>query len=361
MLLGLGTAFPDVWVEQAVASSEAARLNAFASDDAQRLSRGVYPRCGVRGRGVAGGSPDDPCPVLRQPRDATDRGPTTAERIAAYASAAPPMAEAAARRALAESGLAPARVGHLVVASCTGFSAPGVDVQLIDRLGLPRTVRRTSVGFMGCHAAINALRVAGAIAGAEPEAVVLVVCVEVCSIHFRYHPSPDQVVSNALFADGAGAAVVAGAGVPGPRLARLGPSASLVLPGTADRMTWSIGDHGFEMTLSPEVPRLIETSACPWLMGWLAECGCPAMRVAGWAVHPGGPRILDAVQRGMGLGADALEAARGVLADHGNMSSPTVLAIVDRLRGGSGAVPAPAALVAFGPGLAAEAMLLQAP
>lgn len=280
------------------------------------------------------------------------RGPTTAQRMGVYRDEAPPLAVEAARVAVAESGFDPASITHLVTVSCTGFVAPGLDLALIRGLGLPATVQRTHVGFMGCHGALNGLRVANAFAS-DPAARVLVCAVELCSIHYHYGDDPEKVVANALFADGA--AAVVGANDAGSDRWRVAATGSRVIPDTAGLMGWTVGDVGFEMTLAKKVPAAIATHLRPWLTGWLKDNGVPLESVGSWAVHPGGPKIVEAVGEGLGLSADALAPSRAVFAELGNMSSPTVLFILDRLRRAGAARPC--VMLGFGPGLVAEAAL----
>lgn len=279
-------------------------------------------------------------------------GPTTEERMRIYAAEAGPLALRAARPALREAGFAPHEVTHLVTVSCTGFTAPGVDRALIMGLGLPPTVQRTHVGFMGCHGALNGLRVARALALAEPGSRVLLCAVELCSLHYHYGNVADKLVANAIFADGA--AAVAGMTSDNPRdnQWKLAASGSCLIPETASDMGWTVGNHGFEMTLSRRVPGLIAAHLRPWLDRWLGEHGLTVGAVGSWAVHPGGPKILDAVEDALGLPQSALAASRQVFADYGNMSSPTVLFILDRLR--RSAAPRPCVALGFGPGLVAE-------
>lgn len=279
-------------------------------------------------------------------------GPTTNERMRVYAEFAGPLALRAATAALHEAKYRPDDVTHLVTVSCTGFLAPGVDMALITGLKLRSTVQRTHVGFMGCHGALNGLRVANAFATADPAARVLVAAVELCSLHYYYGNAADKLVANAIFADGA--AAIAGASAPRSPL-NLVASGSCVIPESGEDMAWTVGDHGFEMTLSRRVPGLIAKHLRPWLEGWLRDNGLSLSDVRGWAVHPGGPKIVSAVEESLGLTAADLAASRGVFADHGNMSSPTVLFVLDRLR--RQGVTGPCVALGFGPGLVAEAAL----
>jgi predicted naringenin-chalcone synthase len=285
-----------------------------------------------------------------------ERGPTTAVRMQHYADLAPPLAGFACARALAEANLKPAGVTHLVTVSCTGFFAPGVDRCLVERLGLPMTVERTHVGFMGCHGALNGLRVARAFTGADPQARVLLCAVELCCLHYHYGWNPQKMIANAIFADGAAAVVALPAPAAEAGAWQIVASGSCYLPDSASAMTWTIGDHGFEMTLARNVPALINQHLRPWLSSWLDRLGVGLAGVRSWAIHPGGPRILDAAEEALGLRPNDTAVAREVFAEYGNMSSPTVLFILDRLM--QQGAPRPCLALGFGPGMVAEAALL---
>lgn len=341
-LLGLATALPPrVWTREETFEL-AARCTAAGPRTSRQLAV-MHRRSGVRRRHL----------VADETLYGADE-PDTGERMRWYARHAPGLAHRAARDALGDAGLPAAAITHVITVSCTGFSAPGVDFALIQRLGLAPTVERTHVGFMGCHALLNALGVAAAYAR-DPAARVLVCAVELCSLHLQYGWDPERVVSHALFGDGA-AALIVGADATNDHW-RLAARGSCVLPDSADAMSWNVGAHGFEMTLAARVPADIQRHLRPWLTAWLGEHGLGLEDVASWAVHPGGPRILDAVGASLGLPPDATAVSRGVLAEHGNMSSPTVAFVLERLReSGAGR---PCVALGFGPGLAAEALLLR--
>lgn len=282
---------------------------------------------------------------------AGDAFPTTRARMARYEAEAPALAEVAfARLGLAEE--AP-RITHLVVATCTGFVAPGLDRLLVERHGLPRGVERTMVGFMGCQAAINAMKVAWHVVRSEPRARVLVVCLELCTLHLQDTAALEQLLCFLLFADGCAAAVVSA----DPVGLRVEGFRSLVMPEAGDMITWRIGDDGFDMTLSGMVP-LTLAHALPEFEAEMLEGG-RAADIDLWAVHPGGRTILDAVEHGLSLPQGALAESRAVLRDHGNMSSATVMfvlaSMMARAEAGPGGRRRGCAL-AFGPGLSAEAM-----
>jgi len=354
-LRSIATAAP----ERTLESADAARLDAQLTGATERRARSIsalYAASGVETRAVACGAPGD-----HWLYDQDDpRGPTTAERLDAYDAAAPPIAERAARDALDRAGAAPASITHIVTASCTGMSAPGLDYELITRLRLPPGAQRTNIGFMGCHAAVNALRVASALAMTDPHARVLVCCVELCSLHFQHARRAGSATANALFGDAAAACVIDNS-TDAPQLAAF---ASNIFPDTRDLMAWRIGDHGFEMTLSPKTPDAVRAAARNWVPGWLAEHGLSVRDVAAWTIHPGGPRVLDAALEGLALEPDtesrAREDAAHILRTRGNTSSPTILLILERILA-AGPIEGPIAAIAFGPGLAAEAFLLRPP
>jgi predicted naringenin-chalcone synthase len=363
-ILSMGTAQPSATITQADALRIARSLCCPTEEQATWLPA-MYGQTGIDTRRLALGED-----VVRDILDGTrysgspflprgtpdDCGPTTAQRMAHYAELAPPLAVRAAGLALTRSGLTAQELTRLVTVSCTGFVAPGVDVALIRDLRLAPTVERTHVGYMGCHGAINGLRVARAFA-AEPQARVLLCAVELCSLHYHYGWNPQKMVANALFGDGAAAVIGAPAAAAPDGAWQVAATGSCLIPDSADAMTWTVGDHGFEMTLSKRVPGLIATHLRPWLEGWLAGLGVSRDGVGSWAVHPGGPRILGAVEEGLDLPRAALDTSRAVFRECGNMSSPTVLFILERLRAAGAARPC--VLLAFGPGLVAEAALVR--
>jgi predicted naringenin-chalcone synthase len=361
-IAGVGTAAPEFSITQAEVG-EVNKLFCAGDDDRLRLIPALYRRARVRKRHsvllqIAEGEPLERQTLYHASRGEGDQGPTTRARMRVYEREAPRLVVRAGRQALADAGVDAAALTHLVTVSCTGFHAPGVDARVIEELGLARTVNRTHVGFMGCHGALNGMRVAHSFVGAEPRARVLLCAVELCTLHFYYGWDAEKIVANSLFADGAGALVgIADEGEPDPESWSLTANGTYLMPDSADAMTWRIGDHGFHMTLSAQVPALIRKHLAGWLEEWLTSNGLGVGEVGTWAVHPGGPRILDAFADAMDLDEDALEVSREVLQEFGNMSAATLLFILQRLR--DRCAPRPCVAVGFGPGMVVEAALLR--
>ena len=282
---------------------------------------------------------------------------STADRMREFAPAARRLGADAARRALEQAGAgAAAEVGDLLAVSCTGYSGPGLDVHLVDDLGLGDRVQRLAVGHMGCYAALPALRTAAALSAASGRRA-LVACVELCSLHMQQVRTREDAVYQALFGDGAAAALV-GAGGAGPAVVG---SATATVPGSEERMGWLVEDEGFRMWLSPRVPALVERGLGRLVEDLLGPHGLAAADVAHWAVHPGGPEIIDRVQRRLGLSDAQVARSREVLADGGNRSSATILFILEQLLASGEAEPGQwIVALAFGTGLTLEALLLRA-
>lgn len=352
-ILSIGTAVPPTVITQE-------RIRDFFAAQpgtdrlTQRLIRASFDASDIRRRhtvipelGEAGGDGMfvDPSSALR--------APGTALRNAEYIRHAPELSRQAAMFALAEAGVAASEITHVVTVSCTGCFAPGPDFRLVRDLGLSPSVERYHLGFIGCAAAFPGLRAAERFCAAQPEAVVLVVCTELCSLHIRPSTSSDQIVSSSVFADGSAAAVVTAR--PSERAGLdLGRFATTLTSEGETDMAWTIGDDGFEMVLTAEVPRIIGRE-----INGAVERFLDGEKPDAWAVHPGGRSILDRVESGLGLAPDALSASRAVLREYGNMSSATVLFILrDMLHDESVADGASIAGLAFGPGLTVETVLL---
>ena len=312
---------------------------------AQALFRRMAERSGIRHRwsvlppSLDGGSPVDPGGFYHAAL------PGTAARMAIYAEEAPKLALAAIH-ALAPAALV--GITHLVVASCTGFVAPGIDQIIAAELGLAGDVERTLVGFMGCYAAVSSLRLAHHIVRSEPRARVLVVTVELSTLHLQDEREVEPLLAMLQFGDGASAALVTAQ----PKGFAISRPFAATLPDSAGLIRWDIGDSGFAMQLSGEVPsRIAEALRDPAFRGAMLGAERPDGYDA-WAVHAGGRSVLDAVEHGLGLPPAALAESRDVLARYGNMSSSTLPFVLAELLANPERRCGIA--LAFGPGLAAE-------
>lgn len=276
--------------------------------------------------------------------------PTTGERMKTYQREAPVLALQAVE-ALRRRDDRFDRVTHLIVTSCTGFYAPGLDIDIVRDAGLAPSVQRTLIGFMGCHAGLIGLRNAKQVVEADPEAVVLMVNLELCSLHLQQTERMDRLVSFLLFADGAAASLITSR----PDGLRLNACASHLSVADAERMAWHIEDHGFAMTLDARLPARIRQ----WFRTTEALSGVPGEpRPEWWAVHPGGRLILDGVQDACGLTDEQMELSRSVLRRFGNMSSASIMFILQDLMAGAcgGGPPSAGRAMAFGPGLTVETL-----
>ncbi len=276
--------------------------------------------------------------------------PDTAARMRRFERHAPQLAQTAVERLQLDKERY--RVTHLLITCCTGFSAPGLDHEVVERCGLSTSVERTMIGFMGCYAAINALKLARHIVRSEPSARVLILNIELCTLHLKETTDLEQVLSFLLFGDGCAACLVSADPV-GTALDRF---CAVLVPGTRELITWNIRDFGFDMVLSGKVPAMIHDALHDHKDEILD--GARAEAIDLWAVHPGGRTVLDAVERAFDLTPTALAASREVLRRYGNMSSATVMFVIEKLLR-SGTHGRIGCAMSFGPGLTAETMLFR--
>ncbi|MDQ0743213.1 alkylresorcinol/alkylpyrone synthase [Clavibacter sp. B3I6] len=364
-----------------------------------RLVSAAFGASGIRTRhsvirelGTAPGMPGADAPAEPDGGDpvfydrATGRilTPGTGARNDAYIREAPALLLGAARQALEEAaGIAADDVTHVVTVSCTGFYAPGPDYAVVRGLGLGASTQRFHLGFMGCYGAFPALRMASQFCAADPDAVVLVVCVELCSLHLHSSDDADTIVASSVFGDGAAAAIVTARPAPaGSTVLDLDAFETVLTPVGEDDMAWTIGDQGFDMILSSYVPRIIDDHITGALEPLWAQVpaldGVAPADIEDWAIHPGGRSILDRVEDRLALAPAQLAASRSTLAEVGNMSSATVLFVLRRILHGTppadvpgrpdaaDAAPAVASgpgagrvcAMAFGPGLTVETALM---
>jgi predicted naringenin-chalcone synthase len=344
VIAGMGTALPpsaaqdDLW-------------KGFFSDHyaggRRGLAQRIFANSGVRTRQAA------VSPLLEDVS-----GWSTERRMRRYQVEAMPLAKEAVGRALTEAGVAADELGLFVVCSCTGYATPGLDILLARDMGMAPSLQRLFVGHMGCYAALPGLGTAADFVAARGRPALLL-CAELTSLHLQpTDPRADiqQIVSHALFSDAAAAVVLTPSSTPGGYA--VSDVSALTDTTTADHMTWDVTDLGFRMGLSPQVPTVLSVHVRPMVDDLLTRNGLTIGDVDGWAVHPGGPKILDVVEEQLGLDTDAMAPSREVLSSYGNCSSPTVLLVLDALRRRADP-PRRVVMLAFGPGLTLYGVLLE--
>jgi len=313
------------------------------------LARAIFLRAGITSRHTAA-----------DPRQTDVSGWSTQQRMRHYLTPARELGRDAVRQALKQANVRPEDVGLFVVVSCTGYTTPGLDILISDDLGMPASVRRLLVGHMGCYAAIPGLGSATEFVRAQGIPAVLL-CVELCTLHFQPAGDPKDlqtVVSHALFSDAAAAVVIEPDAPVGLEVL---DTTAATIPASAPLMTWEVTDHGFRMGLSPKVPGALAGHVEAAMASLLEPHGLQTGDVAGWAVHPGGRRIVDVVAQRLELTADQVAASRAVLADYGNCSSPTVLMVLQRIRRREPLTDGDSVIaMAFGPGLTLCSALFRA-
>lgn len=287
-----------------------------------------------------------------------ERPLTTRERNDLYVQHANDLGEEALRRCLAQSGTRPEEIDALLVISCTGFEIPGLDLTLAKRLGLRADIRRTCILGMGCYAAFPGINRAREAVLAFPDSKVLVLAIELCSLHFQHDDSDEMVVSNAIFADGAAAILLEGRS-DRPSI-RIMDTMTLTNYDTLEHMAFHVTDHGYRMVLSAYVPKILGLAVEDFADRLLQRNGLTRQDVAFWAIHPGGKKILDHLQERLGLSDADVAFSREVMRDYGNMSSPTVLFVLDAIqRSGQPKAGDHGVMMAFGPGLTMESCLVR--
>ncbi len=362
-VLSIGTAVPQYQFSQA----QAADWLAHSLRDSPAKARWIRAIC--KGSGIETRAfciPDgliSPDESRFAPHRSPSEAATTSMRMDMFRRMAPPLAVEAGRAALAQLSARSNRsisretesITHLILVTCTGFFAPGLDIAISDQLNLSPEVERIQIGFMGCSALFNAWRTAAAIVAGAPEARVLIVCVEVCSIHLQPSLKRQHLISAALFSDGAGSCVVGTPTTDVPARLRLMSFYSRVKPDTENEMTWKIGDHGFALHLSPQIPDHLAEAAPPGLRQLFPDGQRPEL----WAIHPGGKAIVDQVSETFNLAPGDTAASLRALRRVGNLSSATMVFVLrelleeleERPRGTRGLN---GVAMGFGPGLVIE-------
>lgn len=287
--------------------------------------------------------------------------PSTAKRMEIYKKHAIEIALAAIKNCFACADIQKKTITHVITVSCTGMYAPGIDIEIIQKLNLSTNIKRTAVNFMGCYGAFNAIKLADAICRADGNAKVLVVCVELCTIHFQKSNHLSDMVANAIFADGAAAIIVEKAHSQTNKCFTLKSFYCDLLPRSHDEMAWTIADSGFDMVLSAYVPELIQSGIFSFVEKLLASYQLKLEQIDFFAIHPGALKILRACEEALQISPTANRYAYQVLRNFGNMSSATILFVLKEIWEDIQQLDHQKNIFscAFGPGLTLESMLLE--
>ena len=357
-IISIGTALPEYRHEQEKIFEFMSRVYAINETEKRKL-KFLYKHSGIQTRYSV--LPDYSVSAdewqFFTPTENLEPVPSIEKRMKNFREHAAPLSLKAIKDCLTDFQDQP--ITHLLTVSCTGMSAPGLDLELIELLNLPATTWRTSINFMGCYAAIHALKLADVICRSDAKANVLIVCVELCTLHFQKKYTTDNISSGILFSDGAAAILVTGNDqTEGLKIDHFYSSVSFK---NKQEMVWELSSTGFLLTLSGYIPELIEEDFNGIVNECLKETSLDKEDITHWCIHPGGKKILEAVHNSLGFTNGQLQHCYDVLNDYGNMSSPTILFVLKRIqkeldkRQRNNIFGA-----AFGPGLTIETFILSA-
>ena len=293
------------------------------------------------------------------PREKDVESPSLEDRMKIFQHEAPALSIQAINDCI-EGYITPQQITHLITVSCTGMSAPGLDLQIAEAMQLPVNIFRTSVNFMGCYAAVHALKLAKLICDSTPGANVVIVATELCTIHFQNEYTLDNAASSLLFSDGSAAVLVSNQIKSKNALALNGFYSQVAYKGKND-MAWELSSKGFLMTLSGYIPQLIEEDITTLVSSALQHYQLQKKDITHWCIHPGGKKILEVIEKQLLLDKDDLCRSRKVLAEYGNMSSPTILFVLKDMMQHLPEKPCNIMGIAFGPGLTMETFIAGKP
>ena len=293
------------------------------------------------------------------PNDPSVSFPTTAQRMAVYKATALPLALTAIKNCL--STVNKPDITHVITVSCTGMYAPGIDIEIVQALKLASSTKRTSINFMGCYGAFNGMKVADSICRADSDATVLLVCVELCSIHIQNNFTLDNIISNAIFADGAAAVLIQSKPANQQKHLSFKSFYCDLMPNTSQEMAWHIGDSGFDMVLTAYVPDVIKSGIAEFTDRLLSQTNQSFSDIDYFAIHPGGVKILQACEASFNITEHDNRFSYDILRQYGNMSSATVLFVLNQIWNDLNKTDDKKTIFscAFGPGLTLESMLLE--
>ena len=359
----IGTAVPENCIDQRLIADFMAQAHGFDESEKHRLNA-LYRASGIAQRHsvIADyGSLNTADWEFYPPSTDLKPFPSTGDRSTLYRKHAAHLSKKAACQCLDRSPYGTGDITHLITASCTGMYAPGLDIDLVKALNLPKNVQRTSINFMGCYAAVTGLKAADALCKSNPKARVLLVATELCTIHFQNKTDDDNLLANAIFSDGSAALLMTAHEEGGSYDKGLIPKAFHcdLLPDGEEDMAWNIGDFGFEMKLSAYVPDLVQGGVKSLIHQLTSQLnGTP---LSHYAIHPGGKKILKVIEEELGIAKEANRHAHEVLRKNGNMSSPTVLFVLKALMDSMNESNKGEQVLsmAFGPGLTLESAVFE--
>ena len=354
----IGTAVPQYRHDQNEILNFMSRIYAF-NEKERRTLKFLYHQSGINARYSV--LPDYSLPpegwTFYPPNENLDPFPSLEQRMKIFNRDAAPLSVEAIKDCCKKK-MDPQEITHLITVTCTGLSAPGLDLQIMELLELPKNIFRTSVNFMGCYAAIHALKIADSLCNSDPDAKVLIVCTELCTLHFQQQATTDNITSSLLFGDGSAAVLVTGREDRENGFPMLGFYGEVVPKGKQD-MSWEMSSTGFAMTLSGYVPALIGEDFGLLVSHALEKQGLTRDDITHWTIHPGGKKILEVIEKSISIPREKLNPSYQVLRDFGNMSSPTILFILKDILSTLPVTQNAKILgAAFGPGLTMETFII---
>lgn len=356
-IISIARALPDHCHKQSDIFHFMQDIYGLSADETRKL-KFLYDHSGIETRySVVGDYGGDMTQRSFIPSEKTADFPNLEQRMGVFEREALSLSVKAIEACIANM-ISPKDITHLITVSCTGMSAPGLDLQLMNEMKLLPNIFRTSVNFMGCYAAIHALKLSKMICDSSPDANVVIVCTELCTLHFQKAFTEDNAASSLLFADGCAAVLVSNCIRSENAVSLRGFYSHVAQKGSSD-MAWQMSSNGFLMTLSSYVPQLIGEDIRSLVNAAVAHNRLTAADITHWCIHPGGKRILDVIQKQLDLPVDALRFSRDVLKHYGNMSSPTVLFVLQEIMSSLNKMPAKILGMAFGPGLTMETFIAE--
>ena len=362
MLIDIATASPPYKVSQTAASEELKKRMS-ARPAVSRMIDAASAHSGIESRYIVMPDADPNAENKFYSINGEYISPDTQTRMNEYESWSKKLTVNAVGELFKKNNVDPKSIDRLITISCTGFFAPGLDYHIINEFRISQSVKRTNIGFMGCAAAligVNSVWESLSLQG-DTASTTLLVAVEICSLHLQTEASRDNILANMIFADGAAAGLFTNKNIVNSRpYLKLVSAQSILFENSAEFMGWKIGNFGFEMMLSSELPKIILDTAVPNVMGMLNKSGVNKNDIKFWALHPGGRAILDSLRDGLKLSDEQLQPSREVLRNYGNMSSASILFVLKEILYNSQLTKNDlCCAIAFGPGLTMELVLFK--